>query len=130
MLRTPVDHDAHLFDIADRQAGYFTVAQAKETVYSYPNQSHHGRRGHWFDQGWGIFRLRDYPQSAHEPYVRLHLWSRTKTGEPQAVVSHETALALHELSDILPAKTHLSVPKGFRRKLLLALRVRGVPLEV
>lgn len=115
VLQTPVDHGTNLFDIADRQAGYFTAAQAKEAGYSYPNQSYHRRQGHWLDEGWGIFRLRDYPWSEYEPYVRLSLWSRTKVGEPQAVVSHETALALHELSDVMPAKIHLSVPKSFRK---------------
>ena len=114
-LQTSIDQGIHLFDVAVRQAGYFTAAQAKEAGYSYPNQSYHRKQGHWLDQGWGIFRLRDYPWSEHEPYVRLYLWSRTKTGEPQAVVSHDTALALHELSDVMPAKVHLSVPQGFRK---------------
>jgi len=34
---------------------------------------------------------------------------------PQAVASHETALRLHGLSDLMPENTHLSVPKGFRK---------------
>lgn len=34
---------------------------------------------------------------------------------PQAVVSHETALRLHGLSDLMPEKVHLSVSKGFRK---------------
>ena len=115
ILAASADHRTRLFDIIDRQAGYFTAGQAKKAGYSYPNQSYHRKQGHWLDQGWGIFRLRDYPRSEYEPYVRLCLWSRAKTGEPQAVVSHDTALALHELSDVMPAKTHLSVPKGFRK---------------
>ena len=32
------------------------------------------------------------------------------------MVSHETALALWGLSDLMPERTHLSVPKGFRKR--------------
>ena len=31
------------------------------------------------------------------------------------MVSHHTALAFHELSDLLPEQIHLSVPRGFRK---------------
>lgn len=44
------------------------------------------------------------------------MWSRNREGEPQAVASHETALRLHDLSDLMPEKVHLSVPKGFRKR--------------
>ena len=37
--------------------------------------------------------------------------------QPQAVVSHETALALHDLGDANPARIHLTVPPGFRRQM-------------
>jgi predicted transcriptional regulator of viral defense system len=43
------------------------------------------------------------------------LWSRNRQDEPQGVFSHATALALHELSDVMPAKLHMTVPPGFRR---------------
>ena len=32
------------------------------------------------------------------------------------VASHETALAVHELSDVMPTKLHFAVPSGFRKK--------------
>ena len=109
------DFSQRLFSLADEQAGYFTAKQALAVGYSYPNQSYHRKQGHWQDAGWGLYRLRDYPASHHEPWVRLSLWSRTRAGEPQAVVSHESALSLHELSDVMPAKTHLTVPQSFRK---------------
>lgn len=43
------------------------------------------------------------------------LWSRNRQDEPQGVFSHATALSLHELSDVMPAKLHMTVPPGFRR---------------
>jgi predicted transcriptional regulator of viral defense system len=33
----------------------------------------------------------------------------------EGVFSHETALSLHELSDVNPAKLHMTVPPQFRR---------------
>jgi predicted transcriptional regulator of viral defense system len=43
------------------------------------------------------------------------LWSRNRQDVPQGVFSHATALSLHELSDVMPAKLHMTVPPGFRR---------------
>ena len=43
------------------------------------------------------------------------LWSRNRDDVPQGVYSHDTALTLHDLSDINPSKLHMTVPKAFRR---------------
>lgn len=37
------------------------------------------------------------------------------THEPQGVYSHQTALTLHELTDVMPSRLHMTVPKTFRR---------------
>ncbi len=104
-----------LFELADRQAGYFTAKQACDVGYDYPLQHYHRERGHWIPEGHGLFRLSRYPEGENEDLVRLSLWSRNREGAPQAVVSHETALRLYGLSDLMPDKVHLSVPKGFRK---------------
>src|SRR5580700_5458885 len=33
----------------------------------------------------------------------------------QGVHSHQTALSLHDLSDVMPGKLHMTVPRSFRR---------------
>ena len=43
------------------------------------------------------------------------LWSRNRGETAQGVYSHQTALSLHDLSDIMPAKLHMTVPRSFRR---------------
>src|SRR5262249_26837398 len=58
----------------------------------------------------------DLPPSEHDDLIRLTWWSRNRQDQPQAVVSHESALVLHELSDLLPTATHLTVRPGFRKK--------------
>src|SRR5215204_4562930 len=113
-----------LFDVADQQAGYFTARQALEAGYDYPLQHYHRERGHWTQVGHGLFRLNRYPERENEDLVRLYLWNRDREGKPQAVVSHETALRLYDLSDLMPKKVHLSVPRGFRK-----LSPRGVALH-
>jgi len=46
----------------------------------------------------GLSRLPDYPPGEREDLIRWSLWSHNRQGFSQAVVSHETALAVHELS--------------------------------
>jgi hypothetical protein len=51
----------------------------------------------------------------HDDLIRLSLWSRDRSDRPQAVASHITALELHHLSDVLPTRIHLTVPRSFRK---------------
>ena len=43
------------------------------------------------------------------------LWSRNRKEAAQGVYGHQTALSLHDLSDAMPAKLHMTVPRSFRR---------------
>ena len=104
-----------LFAMAEAQQGYFTVAQAAAAGYLPGSRAHHVKTGNWVRVERGVYRLQRYPQSAEEQLVIYSLWSRNRLGEPQAVYSHQTALAIHELSDVNPAKLHVTVPPTFRR---------------
>lgn len=115
--------------LADAQAGYFTAAQALELGYSYPTQHHHTRQGSWQRTRHGLYRLSTYPLSQYEHLAELSLWSRNRQGEPQAVVSHHTALAFYELSDLLPEQVHLSVPRGFRKAVPLGVILHPTDLQ-
>ena len=117
MRRDPQDTAQQLYEIASNQGGYFTSAQALDVGYSYFQQHYHTQRGTWLKIERGIYRLRDYPPEDREDLIRLTLWSHNQNGEPQAVVSHDSALAVHQMSDIMPNRIHLPVPKrGFRKK--------------
>lgn len=100
-----------LHTIAYRQAGYFSAAQALAIGYSYQAQKHHVDAGNWLRIDRGVFRLPAWPAGPDDSYVRWTLWSRGI-----CVVSHATALAVHDLSDADPARIHLTVPAGFRGK--------------
>ncbi len=47
----------------------------------------------------------------HEDLVTVWLWS-----EHEGVFSHETALSLHDLSDVLPARIHLTLPVAWAKR--------------
>ena len=116
MQRDPRENAGRLYQIAAPQGGYFTAAQARAIGYAYSQQHYHVSQGTWLRVGRGLFRLRDFPAGEREDLIRWSLWSRNRQGVPQAVVSHETALTLHGLSDVMPARIHLTVPKEFRKQ--------------
>lgn len=115
MQRDPQDNARQLYGIAAQQGGYFTAQQARQAGYAYSQHSFHVRRGNWLRVDRGLFRLRDFPPSDREDLIRWSLWSRNQEGVPQAVVSHSTALTVYDLSDVMPDRVHLTVPRGFRK---------------
>ena len=116
MKRDPRETERTLLEIAREQGGYFTAAQALSVGYTYRQQNYHKNRGNWMYIEHGVYRLRNYPESEHEDLIRWSFWSRNRGGKFQATVSHDTALAIHELGDVMPGKIHLTVPPGFRKK--------------
>jgi predicted transcriptional regulator of viral defense system len=117
-----------LFSTASEQAGYFTAAQARKAGYSWPLMSYHAKQGRFVRVARGLYRLRDYPSSPREELIAA--WLRLA---PDAAVSHESALEILDLSDVIPSSIHVTVPRA-RRKLS---RMPGVsihttirPLEV
>lgn len=99
-----------LFEIAEGQQGYFTSADAKKLGYDYSHQHFHVKQRNWIRVDHGIYRLSRFPIAPHQDLIRWWMWSRKK-----AVLSHETAAALYDLGDLLPAKIHLTVPVSFRK---------------
>lgn len=104
-----------LVALAQAQSGYFTAKQAAAIGYSYPHLDYHVRAGNFERAGHGFYYLPEIPLSENDDLVRLSFWSRDRNDKPQAVASHETALAVHGLSDILPTKIHLTVPRAYRK---------------
>lgn len=102
-----------LYELAEPQAGYFTTAQALGSGYSSPLLHYYVRQGRLERVSRGIYRITHFPASEREDLVVVWLWS-----EQQGVFSHETALALHELSDALPQVRHLTLPASWQRRRL------------
>ncbi len=97
-----------LFDLAAGQAGYFSAAQARGLGYSYQAQAHHVGAGNWLRFGRGLFRLAEWVPEPHDELARWTLWSKNR-----CVVSHETAMAVHDIGEFESRRVHLTVPPGF-----------------
>jgi len=104
------DYD-QLYEIAEEQAGYFTAQQAGEVGVSAERLSANTSRGRFARVAQGIYRFRHFPGS---PYEDLFVaWLRAG---PAAVIGYESALAVYELSDVLPNEVHLIVPRNSSRR--------------
>ena len=102
-----------LYETAASQAGLFTSSQAADAGYSLQLLNHHVRCGKFARVRRGVYRLVHFPPSDQEDLMMVWLWA-----DQQGVFSHETALALHELSDALPAKVHLTLPLDWKKRRL------------
>ncbi len=111
-----------LFELASGQEGLFTTVQAADAGYSAQLLQKHLHAGRIRRVRRGVYRLVHFPPGDHEDLAAVWLWS-----DRVGVLSHETALSLHELSDVLPSRVHLTVPASWRVR---RLRVpRGVVLH-
>jgi predicted transcriptional regulator of viral defense system len=99
-----------LFAVAPDHAGYFTAAQARGCGFSWALLAYHEKTGRFLRVRQGLYRLRDYPASPREHVLAAWL----AVGKETAVVSHESALDLLGLSEVVPNAVHLTVPRARR----------------
>jgi predicted transcriptional regulator of viral defense system len=104
-----------LYAVAALQGGYFTAKQAAGAGYRKQHLDYHAQSGNFERVGRGLYRLPNLPGSEYDDLIRWSLWSRGRDDQPQAVISHETALRVHDLGDVLPEQVHLTVPPAFRK---------------
>jgi predicted transcriptional regulator of viral defense system len=109
------DQQAKLNEFVQAQQGYFTTKQAIKAGFSSRSHLYHVQTGTWVKAYRGIYRLAQFPISPEGQYVLWTLWSCNRQEIPQGVFSHQTALSIHEFSDVMPARLHMTVPPAFRR---------------
>jgi predicted transcriptional regulator of viral defense system len=109
-MKKPPDY-AHLYAIAEDQAGYFTSSQAKEAGYSLERLSDLAARGKFSRIQRGIYRLSYFPANRF-----ADLFIALLRTSPASVISHDSALAVYELSDVLPTQTHVIMPRTASRR--------------
>ncbi len=101
-----------LYEIAENQAGYFTASQAQGAGFSWERLSYYAATGRFSRVHHGVYRLVQFPASSYEDLFVA--WLRTG---PDSVISHESALYLYNLSDVLPGEVHVIMPRtGSRRR--------------
>jgi predicted transcriptional regulator of viral defense system len=102
-----------LYALAEAQSGHFSAQQATEIGF-YPQRLRKYLLSKRVERvRRGIYRLTHFPPGEHEQLVIYWLWS-----EQQGVYSGETALSLHELSDVLPNKLELTLPASWQKRRL------------
>ncbi|WP_329221260.1 type IV toxin-antitoxin system AbiEi family antitoxin domain-containing protein [Streptomyces sp. NBC_01485] len=87
----------------------FTTAQARQALLSPRDLAYLVTEGEIDELSRGVYRRADAAETAHADL--LAVCARA----PRAVVCGESALALHELIDDIPAAVHIAVPRGTRR---------------
>jgi predicted transcriptional regulator of viral defense system len=106
---------SRLRDLAQSQQGFFTTKQAIRSGFAETTHAYHVQSGNWIREHRGIYRLVEYPTSERPDLMLWYLWSQNRREVSEGTYSHDTALSLHELSDLMPSKLHMTVPKKFRR---------------
>ncbi len=100
-----------LYEIAEGQGGYFAANQAVEIGFSHKRLSENVKSGRFQRIARGIYRLTYFPNS---PFEDLFIaWLRAGS---RAAISHESALAVYDLSDVLPSEVHVTVPRTSSRR--------------
>src|SRR5881296_2465622 len=115
MPRRHRDAERRLFEIAEAQQGFFTTKQAKAAGFAENTHPYDVQVANWIREHRGIYRLALFPLADRPDLVLWALWSRQRNEEVEGVYSHHTALSLYDLSDLNPAKLHMTVPADFRR---------------
>lgn len=93
-----------ILEIAKTQKGYVATYQAPEV--SSQLFAHHESAGNLERVSRGIYRVEMLPPEEDEELVIAYLWSRER-----GVISHESALSIYKISDVLPRRIHLTLPR-------------------
>lgn len=95
-----------LYQIAALQQGYFRTRQALDAGWSRAALNTATNAGEIDNIGYGLYRFAHYPATSQD---ELH---EIQTLAFDGTFSHETALTLFGLSDLLPRTTHFTIPPG------------------
>lgn len=107
-----------LLEFATDQYGFVSTDDARRLDISPRRLKLLAERGSLTRIARGLYRFpaEVVPISPLDQYMEATLWPGGR-----GVISHETALAVYELSDVNPSKVHVTVPRGYR------MRSREVP---
>ncbi len=112
-----MDKRAQLRELANHQGGYFTARQAASIGYDLTNANYYIENGDWTREAHGIYRLSGVP-STDPNRDELHFWLLWTIGRkaeaPRGVLAYETVFSVFGLSDLIPSRIHLAVPKTFK----------------
>lgn len=98
-----------VLELARDQHGFVRTADMREVGLDPKRLVDYSRRGLADHLGHGVYRLKLIPPGAWDEFMQAALWP-----DGRGVLSHETALDLHELCDVSPNHIDVTVPKDYR----------------
>jgi len=96
-----------LWNVAVDQYGYVTAADARQLGAPVVELGKLAARGKLQRVAYGLYRFPEWPAGTRDHLMEAVLWTR----DPEAALSHDTALDVYELSDINPGRIHVTVPR-------------------
>lgn len=96
-----------LWDTAVEQYGFVTAADAHRLGAPVVELGKLAARGKLQRVGYGLYRFPEWPTGSRDYLMEAVLWTR----DPDAALSHDTALDVYELCDINPDRIHITVPR-------------------
>jgi hypothetical protein len=111
MLSPQKPREEALYDLVSGwRRGIFTAGEAKRCGYSRQLIAHHIKTGNFGRIARGVYRLGLFPSDHLDGLVS----ALVRVDPEDAVVSGQSALQLHELSEIAPNKYELTLPREKR----------------
>jgi predicted transcriptional regulator of viral defense system len=98
-----------VLDVARDQHGLVRAADLREIGLDPKRLVDYSRRGLADHLGYGVYRLKLIPPGPWDEFMQAALWP-----DGRGVLSHETALDLHDLCDVNPNHIDITVPKDYR----------------
>jgi predicted transcriptional regulator of viral defense system len=99
-----------LYEMAESRDGLLTSKEARLAGISDSVLVRLAQRGRLERVTRGVYRIAHYPTDRFSQYREAVLWAKASQGPNIAVISHETALLLYGISDVNPARVHITVP--------------------
>lgn len=86
------------------------MSEWRKNSYGCGRLHHHVGTGRFERLFPGVYRMCNAPVAPHDDLLLAWVWSNYR-----ATISHESALALYGLSDVMPSRVQLTVPPSFGR---------------
>jgi predicted transcriptional regulator of viral defense system len=105
-----------LYALAEERDGLLTSKDARAQGIRDSVLVRLAQRGRLERMSRGVYRIGNFPTDRLAQYREAVLWAQASHGPENVALSHETALLLYGISDLNPARVHLTVPRSARMR--------------
>lgn len=109
IVKRRISRRRDLARLASERNGVFTASAARKIGLSSSSLAYYARTGAIERLGHGVYGLTDFPSSPNEALI-----AAVAAIGPEAVISHESALKLYGVSDVMPSRLHFTIPRNRR----------------